>query len=556
MANEDDPGDLPLRDRLRKRPNREDTAAPPAKKQKEQAPAGKGKGGGNGKGRGKAAGKDKDVEESPAKFASKPLLTAPSRTNVQLEQAPRPSNTPAGSPRPSDKPSSLLSSEDDESPLSTLRPPDISIPSSDDRSPSPRDRSPSPPRDRSPSPRDRSPSPNDRSPSPPCDRSPSPPDRSPSPHNHSPSPPRERRRSTTNAPSQVSSRAPSQVPSHGLSRASAQGSLRAPSQGSSRAPSHGSSRAPSHSSSRAPSQGSSRAPSQGSLDALSQTKKRRPSSRSPSRHSRTHTQNSRPDRSRSPSRTPHQLSPASMDSLPAPRLLANTHAGRTQQGDYEDYERKMIKAAGQFFRVLLATEQAYPERVEDGSSENDMIAKAWASICQKRKNLRLTPGVHGLIKGEKSQLRNRVASKALGCLHLYGILDSNPLADNRARVTELLDEARFAFQDTRRQEGVYKHPAIITVIKETWFTGPTDAKAYPICFNPIPAHVIALVLTAIHYAFDVTLDGPTASTKDKRAFAGKAYSDNYANVYLKMILTCMNDYPEVFKDAQAFEGCW
>ncbi|KDQ12056.1 hypothetical protein BOTBODRAFT_176820 [Botryobasidium botryosum FD-172 SS1] len=234
-----------------------------------------------------------------------------------------------------------------------------------------------------------------------------------------------------------------------------------------------------------------------------------------------------------------------------PRLRPGNTGGGTKQGDYEDSEATMIKVACQFFTIELATVRGYPEDgVVQNGTEDDVAAKAWAYARLNAKggrNVRLNSKLATLIKSSKWNMRNRLAGRARSHIQLYGINATKSLNENRNLVTSLLVNYKFIFADPEEEDGLLEHPAIIAIIKDTWFDKGGDAAVIPLSFNPLPIPLIALTLTAIHYAFDTITDGPR--DKGVRPFAQDVYMQTYG-YYRAQMEEKGQKYPAVMVEAQ------
>ncbi|KDQ05573.1 hypothetical protein BOTBODRAFT_182424, partial [Botryobasidium botryosum FD-172 SS1] len=233
-----------------------------------------------------------------------------------------------------------------------------------------------------------------------------------------------------------------------------------------------------------------------------------------------------------------------------PRLRPDNTGGGSKRSDYEETEVTMIKAAYQFFLIELATVRGYPEDgiIENGT-EDDIAAKAWAyarSSVKGSRNIRLNSNLVTLIKVGKWNMRNRLAGKARTHIQLYGIHPTKDLGVNRALITSLLKHYKFFYADPEEEDGLLEHPALIAIIKDTWFKSG-DAAAIPLSFNPIPIPLIALTLTAIHYAFDTIADGPRP--KGVRPFTQDVYMRKYAD-YRTELEEKGRKYPDVMAEAQ------
>ncbi|KDQ18901.1 hypothetical protein BOTBODRAFT_170890 [Botryobasidium botryosum FD-172 SS1] len=220
--------------------------------------------------------------------------------------------------------------------------------------------------------------------------------------------------------------------------------------------------------------------------------------------------------------------------------------------DYEDFEVQVIKSAKAFFRVAISTKAAFPDTTQEG----EMAAQAWAFACKKYDaRFSLPDPIRKMIVAEKSQIRNKVSTHAILALtSCYQLSKSEPIEDSRRHALHLQEQSRFHFQSPAECVGAYGNAAIGIILRETWFGGNGNGLAFKISFNPVPAQTIALIVTAIHFALDLWIDGPQkpdpkGKKRRSRAFDKTQYSNRY-KTYLDLLKKFQADYAQVFAGIQ------
>ncbi|KZS88770.1 hypothetical protein SISNIDRAFT_489800 [Sistotremastrum niveocremeum HHB9708] len=131
----------------------------------------------------------------------------------------------------------------------------------------------------------------------------------------------------------------------------------------------------------------------------------------------------------------------------------------------------------------------------------------------------------------------------------------------KAHIAKLTTAGAYTFLDhnnpVNSRDAVYRNPAIIDLIGQEWFTGPTSAAVrYHELFNPLPLPLIALACAALECALKDYSSG-TRGAATANMFQEPIYRP-VVKKHLHNLNTIANGSPEVLKAIQSdiYSKCW
>ncbi|KAJ7894480.1 hypothetical protein B0H14DRAFT_3854314 [Mycena olivaceomarginata] len=141
----------------------------------------------------------------------------------------------------------------------------------------------------------------------------------------------------------------------------------------------------------------------------------------------------------------------------------------------------------------LSKETFFP----DHNEEPPLVQRAFNKSC-KALNVKMimTPTIYKLIANRGPHLRGELKTKI------------KPFTEIMKLAEDLKEEACFAFKDTERKKGLFKHPILQKGTNAIWFANRRDeGPSHPEIFNPLPEEALAAVLTATENTIDEYLTG-------------------------------------------------
>ncbi|KAI0643891.1 hypothetical protein C8Q79DRAFT_914610, partial [Trametes meyenii] len=214
-------------------------------------------------------------------------------------------------------------------------------------------------------------------------------------------------------------------------------------------------------------------------------------------------------------------------------LGGRTPSGCPKASDYEPHIHKLIMRACHHFEVLIATEDAFPDRALRGQ----WAMRVWLEVCATHgTSYTLTDRVESIITSRDSHahgaLRDKIKSKIA---HAYGFrteATERAKAYNLSRHTYLLDcespkpEPHFHYKDVDERAHFAHNQVMLDALHEHWFPNPAGLGIqYISYFAPVRKETLALVFTTIEFCLDQWADGVL---NPKLTFTEKIYKPRYA----------------------------
>ncbi|TDL22033.1 hypothetical protein BD410DRAFT_803848 [Rickenella mellea] len=216
---------------------------------------------------------------------------------------------------------------------------------------------------------------------------------------------------------------------------------------------------------------------------------------------------------------------------------ASPHSGKSNDGSAKKSKkatlksltprsRVRVKPANKLFRVLMATQNAFP----NAEGRNTMALEAFADGKSKKdgdremKMIKKDPDyadrVIYIITQGTSQLHGEIKTKCANAIggH-YQIPGSRNPADLKKFVAWLLADSNFAFggldlaNQTRDNQKPYMHPIIAEILQKQWFSSKrAEGYKFREKFNPIPLALIAIIVTGVEAALQDWKEGQYSRT--------------------------------------------
>ncbi|KAJ7815128.1 hypothetical protein B0H13DRAFT_2463325, partial [Mycena leptocephala] len=228
----------------------------------------------------------------------------------------------------------------------------------------------------------------------------------------------------------------------------------------------------------------------------------------PNQRPQEHCRRSDPSPNRSPSRSPatgDKRARSPDDDLRVTQAQkTGNHQGRPRAKDFDDTTQELIGIANTWFRCALASEEAFPEHVDEGG----MVKHSWNLALKELKiSMPLTPDIAKLIARRGPQMRGELKTKVRTLTELVFGFESGQnksnVRKNRQLAEDLKEGMGYCYKespaDVKGRKGIYKAKIIQKAVNQMWFNNRRDEGAkHPELFGPIfPKPAFALVLSAV-----------------------------------------------------------
>ncbi|KAI0823818.1 hypothetical protein BC628DRAFT_1324213, partial [Trametes gibbosa] len=219
---------------------------------------------------------------------------------------------------------------------------------------------------------------------------------------------------------------------------------------------------------------------------------------------------------------------------PAPFKNGQIPSGNNPKaGDYEEHVKNIINTACHQFEILVATEDPYPPP----ATTVVWATRVWADISRSTSaTYQLSSRIEKIITSRTSHARGALRDRIRPHIESSYGFDRESTLDrvkqqNMARYTHILDrdspspEPRFYYADMENRQGFARHPIIMRVIQEHWFSAQdSPGILYAGQFSPIRDVSLALIFTTIEYCIDQWATGMYDKTL---MFSNKVYRGKY-----------------------------
>ncbi|EDR01732.1 uncharacterized protein LACBIDRAFT_332970 [Laccaria bicolor S238N-H82] len=220
----------------------------------------------------------------------------------------------------------------------------------------------------------------------------------------------------------------------------------------------------------------------------------------------------------------------------------NNDNSRPKAADYDSISQDTILAAASYYRVLLFTENTFP----DSATKVQFLRRAWkhANDDSGMEHLLLDADVAKIVKACGSQARGKAKSKTQALFEVLYRFDSgcgkSAIKKNRDKAERLKHEKGFVYKELEdlndpesHRKGMYQHPIIQKAVNCMWFKNRRDEGIlFETLFEGMPLPAIALLLTAIEANIDEWLT--------RIRVAASFFADEYRKVYASHLNSLMS----------------